>query len=311
MVNPGTLDLHVSSIDAGPNFGVVHGCSVVVGGASCPVEVLFAPEASGDPITGQLTVTSDAIGGPHQVSLSGRSTLVGLVAAPGGLIFPAVPVGETSPIQRLVLTASGDSGADIDRVDVIGTNPGDFQVVDDRCSGSWLSPNASCTVDVAFMPSAPGERSAELLVRTVDPLEFVVGMSGGRITIFRSGFEDGEIPWAGVVPAIAVTVAPKRLQFGPDDRFLRVTVANPTRHPTLIGRVRVSGGSPHAYRIVDDGCSNRRLEPGATCGVTVLAQSGSVRADNPVIEVQVADRLGRRPAEVPVSRSVGWPGGWR
>jgi len=311
LVNPGTVDLHVSAIDVGQDFGVVHGCSTVTGGQSCPVEVFFAPEAAGDPVTGQLTVTSDAADGPHQASLVGRSTIVGLTAAPGALMFSAVPVGQSSPSQRLVLTSSGTAGADIQRVEVIGPDPADFDIVTDGCTGSWLSPGASCTIDVTFVPLQLAERSAELLVRTADPLEFVVGMSGGRITIFRNGFEDTDVPWTGAVPVAAVTVTPKLLAFGPHDRLLRATVANPSSHPTVVAGVQVSHGIAGAFRIVDDACSGRRLEPGASCAVTIAvddAAEGSIRAS---LVVSVVDRLGRGASEVPLSRSDGWTRGWR
>jgi hypothetical protein len=69
--NSGTATLNISSISAGTDFVTTNNCgtSVVLGG-NCIISVYFVPTAAGAR-TGTLSVTDNAPGSPHTVSLSG------------------------------------------------------------------------------------------------------------------------------------------------------------------------------------------------------------------------------------------------
>jgi hypothetical protein len=54
-------------------------------------------------------------------------------------------------------------------VRVGGTDPGDFRVVQDDCSGTSVAPGASCAIGVAFDPGAAGAKGAQLEVVADDP----------------------------------------------------------------------------------------------------------------------------------------------
>lgn len=74
LVNTGTSPLTVSSaaITAGaPQFTITsNGCTTIAVGASCAVNVRFAPTTSGDH-TGTLTITDSTVAGIHTVTLGG------------------------------------------------------------------------------------------------------------------------------------------------------------------------------------------------------------------------------------------------
>jgi F5/8 type C domain/Pectate lyase superfamily protein/Abnormal spindle-like microcephaly-assoc'd, ASPM-SPD-2-Hydin len=71
VTNPGTTAASVSSITAGAPFSETNTCgSSIAAGGSCTISVKFAP-TTGGPLTGSLTVTSNAPGGPLTVALSG------------------------------------------------------------------------------------------------------------------------------------------------------------------------------------------------------------------------------------------------
>lgn len=65
-------------------------------------------------------------------------------------------VTNTSNVSTLVLGAAGFTGA----------HPGDFTTTADACSNTSIAPGATCTVTVAFEPTAVGNRSATLLIPT-------------------------------------------------------------------------------------------------------------------------------------------------
>ena len=69
--NPGTSAVSVSSVALTGNFSQTNNCgSSIAAGGSCTVEVTFSP-TSGGALTGTLTVTTSAPGGPLTVALSG------------------------------------------------------------------------------------------------------------------------------------------------------------------------------------------------------------------------------------------------
>jgi Abnormal spindle-like microcephaly-assoc'd, ASPM-SPD-2-Hydin len=95
--------------------------------------------------------------------LYGRGTFAGQVARAGAypetLGFGTIAVGNSST-QALTFMNTGTAPLSINSVRVTGTNPGDFQLQQNTCSGAQLPGGGSCTVSVRFAPTATGTRSA-------------------------------------------------------------------------------------------------------------------------------------------------------
>jgi hypothetical protein len=71
LTNTGTTTLTITSIIATGEFNQTNTCgSSLAPGADCTISVIFTPAVSGSR-TGAITVTSDATGSPHAVSLTG------------------------------------------------------------------------------------------------------------------------------------------------------------------------------------------------------------------------------------------------
>ena len=75
-----------------------------------------------------------------------------------------------------------------------GTDPSDFIITSDTCSGQTISSLLSCTVRVSFSPSSTGTKDASLSIRSNDPATPALGISlvgnGVRLTeigVFRNG----------------------------------------------------------------------------------------------------------------------------
>lgn len=85
--NSGTATLNIASIVASANFGETNTCgSALTAGATCNISVTFSPGAAGN-VTGTLSVTDNAGGSPHNVTLSGTGiseTLNGSCFQAGG-----------------------------------------------------------------------------------------------------------------------------------------------------------------------------------------------------------------------------------
>ena len=81
---------------------------------------------------------------------------------PAPLTFGSQAVETTSAPQAVTLTNSGNATLTITSITITGTNSGDFTQT--NACGSSLKPNASCTIDVTFTPTATGTRSAQVSI---------------------------------------------------------------------------------------------------------------------------------------------------
>ena len=88
----------------------------------------------------------------------------------GSLSFAAQSIGTLSAPQTVVVTNTGHSGLNIQRVQMTGADPDDFLLSSDDCSFTTLLVRESCSIGVRFAPSANKQRSATLSVRSTDPL---------------------------------------------------------------------------------------------------------------------------------------------
>ena len=81
---------------------------------------------------------------------------------PTSLTFAAQQVGATGPAQTLTVTNTGGTNLTISSVARTGAAATDFATSADHCTGATIAPSTSCTVTVAFSPTAAGTRTAAL-----------------------------------------------------------------------------------------------------------------------------------------------------
>jgi hypothetical protein len=92
------------------------------------------------------------------VSLSGTGIAPGVNLTPSSLTFAAQNVGTTSAVQTVTLSNNGTATLSITKI----ATSGDFAQTN-NC-GTTLAPNASCTINVTFTPTAIGSRTGALSV---------------------------------------------------------------------------------------------------------------------------------------------------
>jgi parallel beta-helix repeat protein len=173
--NPTSSAASVSSISVSGDFTQTNTCgSSIAANGSCTVGVKFAPAATGTR-TGSLTVNAGGV--TNTVSLTGTGTAPGPVlnAAPASLSFPGTIVGSTAAAQTVTVTNSGTSSATVSNVAVTG----DFSQTN-NCAA--VAVGGSCTVSVAFKPTASGTRTGTLTVTSnANNSPTTVGLSGSGI----------------------------------------------------------------------------------------------------------------------------------
>ena len=154
--NTGLTVLVFTKIQVTQNFAETDTCkpSLAVG-ANCDVKVTFNPMAVG-PLTGTLTVTTNAPGPPYEVNLSGTGTQTAPNITPASLTFNDQAVRTTSAPQTVTVTNTSALA-----LSFTGLSVSNGFIQNNNCLPS-LAPNAFCTINVSFQPASSGVRNGTL-----------------------------------------------------------------------------------------------------------------------------------------------------
>jgi hypothetical protein len=212
LLDAGSAALNISNIAATGDFAVTNTCGAsVAGGANCTISVIFTPTAIGTR-TGSLTVTDNAAGSPHTISLSGTSTDFSLAAATGSncpsggncSTSATISAGQTatynlqvSPVSgfngTVSLTCSGAPGA--------STCPPSPASVPPNGSSSYaftVTVSDTSSAMVLPWPTNPGIQGFPLLCQSLLLLDGIV-----VLLLMRSASRTGRQTW-GRLPGFAV-----------------------------------------------------------------------------------------------------------
>ncbi len=108
---------------------------------------------------------TDSVRNVERLVFSDQTVNLGPVAvlAPLSRTFAARQINTTaSAPQTVAVSNTGTEPLHVSGVTLVGSNPGDFAISSDPCSGATVAVGASCTVGVTFRPTADGARSATL-----------------------------------------------------------------------------------------------------------------------------------------------------
>ncbi|WP_263355842.1 choice-of-anchor D domain-containing protein [Acidicapsa ligni] len=249
-------------------------CGVeLLSGASCSMEVSFAPLQDGT-LIGSVTISSTNAGFvPVVVGLTGTGlSSAKLAAAPTQLLFGSVAVGMSSAALQLTVTnggaealtglhfgvAGGFTGAGTGAGSGAGTGAGTepFALGPGNC-GESLDAGASCSVPVTFVPTAGGDASGMVTISTTS-----LGVAAATVPVTGTG----------VVPP-AVAVSPQTVNFvattvGLTTLSQTVTISN-TGGQELTGlTLGISGTAAADFHMGTATCTGT-LEVGAACSVRV------------------------------------------
>ena len=168
--NTGTATLKINSIVRSGDFYQGNDCpSSLPAGASCRLTVWFTPTSPGTR-SGTVSISDNAPGSPHKLSLSGTGSGTGsisLTLSPASLSFGSVVVGARSNPQTVTVTNTGTVAAKFvcpsGFFAIQGTNNLNFH--QQSSCGTGLAPKASCHVSVFFQPLGSGTKTGYFVVR--------------------------------------------------------------------------------------------------------------------------------------------------
>jgi parallel beta-helix repeat protein len=168
-----------------------------------------------------------------------------LIFNPTNFIFPAQLVGSTSSSLPATITNNGSANATVCSVNISG----DFAQTN-NC-GVSIAANASCSVGIAFSPTAHGQRSGFLQIVTSD--------AGSPQTIALSG--------TAVAPVFSASPTmfrfPESQQVGTTSSAATITVTNLGDGALHISNIAITGDFAESNNCPD------QLSPSASCDYAV------------------------------------------
>ncbi len=281
LTNTGTAALSITSIAITGDYSQTNNCSTsLAAGASCAINVVFAPVAAGTR-TGALVITDNAIGSPHNVPLTGTGLAATTVSlSPSSLSFGSQSVGTTSAPQPVTLTNTGTGTLNVANI----ATTGDFAQTN-NC-GTSMTAGASCTINVTFIPTASGTRTGTLSVTdNADASPQTVSLTG-----------------TGIAPG--VSFAPTSLSFQPQlvgstSAPQNVSLTNIGTDTLMITSISTTGDFAQTSN-----CGSS-LAAGASCSITVTFSPTA--AGTRTGTLLVADNASGSPQSVTLSGSGAYP----
>lgn len=255
--NSGTDTLNVGAAGVGAPFAIVaDSCSntAVAVGASCTIQVAFAPTATG-PASGSLSIPDDAPGSPQTVALAGTGVQPGATVSPTSLSFGSVRVGPGSLAAQQYVSIKNSGTADLHVAAVTLSGDPAF-TIGTTCAGLTVAPGASCKVGVYASPDNIGARSGTLQIgddAPGSPQTVALSVTGldGKLTTTPSSFNFGSV------------------KVNAKSQKLNIKVQNTGNATLTISNVSLTGANPASFVIDSTSCAGAKLAPGASCSVTV------------------------------------------
>jgi hypothetical protein len=250
LLQPGNTAITINSISASSNFASDGACVGLVlnpGNTYCQTGVSFLPTTTGS-LTGSLTINSS--GGTQYVTLTGTGTpAINISISPSSLSFATQELNSTSLNLNVTLTNTGSQTLNLNSITLSGANRGDFLVT--NLCGSTLAVGASCTVQVAFRPSATGLRTASLNIAD------------------NAANSPQTVPLSGTGTALHIST--NLLQFGNvtvgSSSSQLLTLRNLGFRTISVGRIKIIGGNGNNYSQTNT-CGSG-IPPRSNCTFTV------------------------------------------
>jgi HYDIN/CFA65/VesB-like, Ig-like domain len=271
---------------AGGNCG-----AALAAGATCTINVVFKPTAPPSAVNATLTIAANRPidGSPVALSGTGVAPTITATVSPTALAFGTWATGTTSPAQTVTVTNTGNEplaggtfvvGAPFTRPAAGGT-----------CTAT-LAVGASCTINVAFAPTAVGGFSPSLTVAYAGAT-----VTGTPVTL--TGAAVATRATVSLLPNPLIITLPTGTVTGTGIVTLTNTAPAAGAQFSVTG-VATSGGGVFTYffNVVSgsDTCTGATLAPGASCTVTVrFTNVLSARGVNRAGTVSFTDNAGASP----------------
>jgi len=191
VLNNDNFDVTIGQLSVDGPYTQTSNClsAPLMPGNSCTISISYAP-TTGSGVSGSVMISHNGHASPTWVTLNGTPT-PWIDVTPTSIGFGSVTLGlaTSGRVVKIKNTGNGASFV-VSSLTLGGTNPGDFEISADGCTGTTLSPGNSCTAYVSFEPLASGTRSARITIAH--------NAAGGSSAVSLSG--TGVKPAGGIIP---------------------------------------------------------------------------------------------------------------
>ena len=163
--------------------------------ATCSFEISFSPTAVG-PAEAFATITDDAPGSPHVLSVVGIGSGALAVLSSTSLSFGNQPQGSISASKAVTLFNQGNQPLTVTNLAPTGADANQFALQSNNCDSNSIAGGASCTINVVFAPQGTASYQAE-----IDIIDNSGGLTGAKQVIALSGTGVAASPIANLSPA--------------------------------------------------------------------------------------------------------------
>ncbi len=260
LTNTGTGSLIVSTVSITGNnpgsFSHLGNCGghTIAPGATCTIDVTFAPTAQGS-FSATLSIPDNAAGSPQSVRLSGT----GALAAPAvslsatSLSYGNENVGTRTATLSVTMNNSGTASLLIGSIAVTGASASSFDFAND--CGTSLEVKASCTIHGHFIPTGLGAVTAAVTIT-----DNAAG-SPQKITLSGTGVNGPSVLLSKYSLSFPATAPGAK-------STLPITLTNSGTENLTVTGSGVSGANP-GYFTHTSNCGGHTIVPGATCTLEV------------------------------------------
>jgi len=237
-------------------------------GSSCTVTITFKPTQTGTN-TGLLTVSDNAGTGSQTASITGTGASAGSPAvtlSPTSIPFGKWNEGVQSSAVVVTLKNTGTATLNITSITFTGTNPTNFVKTASTCT-TTLAASASCTISVAFKPTAVQAYAANLAIAD--------NATGTPQLVALTG--------TGLAPGTTVTLTPASISFGKwsvgsQSTAVPVTLKNTGTAVLSITTISFTGTNPTNFLKTAATTCASTLAAGASCIIDVAFHPTSAAA---------------------------------
>src|SRR5579862_9312730 len=285
LINTGDAPLNVSNIAlSGPNvssFSII-GSDPCIGTpmpprATCSFEISFLPTAVG-PAEAFATITDDAPGSPHVLSVLGIGSGALAALSTTSLSFGNQPQGSISPAKAVTLFNQGNQPLTVTSLTPTGADANQFGLQANNCDSNSIAGGASCTINVVFSPLAIGPYQAE-----IDIIDNSGGLSGAKQVIALSGTGIAASPIANLSPA-SLTFG--TLAVGTTSGPQPITLRNLGSAALTLSQLTFTGPDAASFAVAPTGTTcpvGSTVAIGATCLVQIAFAPQTSGAKNATV----------------------------
>jgi sugar lactone lactonase YvrE len=202
--------------------------------------------------------------------------------SPSAYNFCTEPQAGSTPAQTFVLTNSTASAlAGLTLGFNPATTPSDFQIISSSCTQT-LAANSTCTINVAFSPTASGERDALLSITYTGAANPITSPLAGTGDDYQIAFQANQ---SSTITVVNGSAAKYQMQINPDNLFGgNVTFVCPSNMPaqttcttTPANPVPVTPGAPAMFTAVFQTTSRVPTTPAPASGTGPISFAGGGR----------------------------------